>query len=221
MPAFFECYEFEFGLWDRRSMSSPATRNSLLIRICNPRDAVAWEEFVAIYRPILIRVAAARGLQAEDAQEIAQEVLMAVMKSISKFEAGSRVGSFRRWLATITSNKIHDHLRHRRREIAIREIDVAILASLSDQSIDAIDDALDRHWKHQLFILALDVVRPTVQRVTWDAFWKTTMDQLPAERVAKETGLSLGSVYVARSRILSKLRHWVERQSQLGMENLP
>jgi hypothetical protein len=66
-------------------MTSPKTRPSLIIRIADPQDEVAWGEFVDIYEPILIRVGKSKGLQDVDARELAQDVLVTVLKSISTF----------------------------------------------------------------------------------------------------------------------------------------
>jgi RNA polymerase sigma-70 factor (ECF subfamily) len=199
-------------------MTSPATRPSLLIRIADPKDSVAWAEFVAIYEPVLERVAKARGLQADDAKELAQEVLITVMHSISRFEISPRVGSFRRWLATIVGNKIHDFFRAANRHTEVGSRSRVDLHGLKDESLPDIDEQLESQWRHQMFAEAVDAIRNTVEGETWLAFWRTSIDLVPAEEVAQELGVSIGNIYVARSRVISKLRKWVQDRTESDWE---
>jgi hypothetical protein len=71
--------------WRRcASMSStPETRASLLIRVRDPADQAAWHEFVEIYRPVILRLARQKGMQEADADDVAQQVLVAVGKAAS------------------------------------------------------------------------------------------------------------------------------------------
>lgn len=198
-------------------MTSPKTRPSLIIRLGDPHDEVAWREFVEIYQPILIRVGKSKGLQDIDARELAQEVLVTVLKSISTFKLSTQVGSFRRWLATITSNKLRDRLRSQHRSpIELTSIDMD-LNRIGDRSVEEIDASLERQWQHQMFARAVFSIQCHVQPETWQAFWRTSIDLVPPEDVAKELGTSVGNVYVARSRVIAKLRSWVDENADLSL----
>jgi RNA polymerase sigma-70 factor (ECF subfamily) len=170
---------------------------------------------VDLYEPVLIRVAKSRGLQTADAQELAQEVLITVLNSIASFRISPQVGSFRRWMATIMQNKILDHVRCLQR-IGNRAIPMD-LVDVADAAADEIDTLLETQWRYQMFAKAVDAVRDTVQVETWTAFWRSSIDLVPIEQVALELKTSIGSVYVARSRVISKLRRWVlENSSDLA-----
>ncbi len=108
---------------------SPATRQSLLVRLRNPRDGQAWAEFVAIYTPLINRLARARGLQAADAADL--------------------------WAA----DQIHGEFR----------------------------------------------------QSTWQAFWLTAVEGQDARAAARASGILVGAVYIARSRVLARLRSIVEQ----------
>lgn len=70
-----------------------------------------------------------------------------------------------------------------------------------------------------MFAEAVDAIRDTVEKDTWLAFWRTSLDLVPAEQVAKELGMSIGNIYVARSRVISKLRKWVREHTESDWED--
>ena len=90
--------------------SAPETRPSLLIRVRDPADQAAWQEFVEIYRPVILRLAQHKGMQAADAEDIAQEVLAAVAKAVEQREHDPKRAKFRTWLHRVANNIILDAL---------------------------------------------------------------------------------------------------------------
>ena len=83
-------------------MVSPETRASLILRLGDPADDLAWSQFVEIYQPMLYRLASRWGLQDADAREVVQETLLAVAGAIPNYTAKENPGAFRAWLAAIT-----------------------------------------------------------------------------------------------------------------------
>src|SRR5215207_9494030 len=97
--------------------ADPPTRPSLLVRIRNPQDHEAWSQFEEVYRALVIDFALSRQLQAADAQDIWQEVLLALHRNRDHFTYDpSR--SFASWLRTVTLNKIRDRSRRAKRQVA-------------------------------------------------------------------------------------------------------
>ena len=86
--------------------SAPETRPSLLIRVRDPADQAAWQEFVEIYRPVILRLAQQKGMQAADAEDMAQEVLAAVAKAVERREHDPQRAKFRTWLHRVANNAI-------------------------------------------------------------------------------------------------------------------
>src|SRR5262245_31692820 len=97
----------------------PETRDSLLVEVRSPANREAWDQFVLIYRPVIYRLARQRGLQDADAQDLAQQVLMAVAAAIGNYEKSSGAVRFRHWLRRMARNAIVNALARRSHDRAM------------------------------------------------------------------------------------------------------
>ncbi len=188
--------------------SDPATRPSLLVRLRNSRDDQAWVEFTAVYEPVIYRMAQRRGLQDADAREVVQEVLMSVASAIARFDVDA-AGSFRGWLARITRNAAIDQFRKRaasEQATGTSDMQRQLDQLACDQQCR---DEFDQDRRQQLFRWAASEVRRRTGETNWIAFWKTSVDAKPIADVAAELGISEGAVYVARCRVLKRIRELV------------
>jgi RNA polymerase sigma-70 factor (ECF subfamily) len=182
----------------------------LLARLQGPRDEQAWSEFVAIYQPLIYRLIRSRGLQDADARELAQDALAAVARSLAQggdFEGGS----FRAWLSRIARNMMLNYLtRTRPGDRGSGGSDFQRL--LAEQpALDPEQATIyDLEQKRELFCWAADRIRDSFQPVTWQAFWRTSVDGQPVAQAAEALGISVGSVYAARSRVMARLKKIVE-----------
>jgi RNA polymerase sigma-70 factor (ECF subfamily) len=193
----------------------PTTRYSLLLRIADPQNHAAWLEFVAIYEPLVYRVARRRGLQDADARDLCQEVFRAVAGVAHRWEPDPARGSFRGWLSRVARNLTLNALRtQRRRGQASGDSDLARLIDLQPAD-DERSREIDNEYRRRLFELAAEAIEPQFTRTTWQAFWQTAVLSREVSRVAAELGISPGAVYIAKSRVLARLR---ERVSQLAGE---
>ena len=189
------------------------TRPSLILRLGNPADDGAWTEFLQIYEPTLFRLASRWGLQEADAREVVQETLLAVANSIPQFKSSGR-GAFRGWLATITRNKLADHLAKRSKQER-GSGDSKIQAWLNQQASESSTESIwDWQAKRMIFAWAADRVRGQVNASTWQAFYRTSVCGEGVSEVAKELGTREGMIYVARSRVMARLRKAVETWTQ-------
>ena len=189
----------------------PQTRYSLLVRLASPDDAAAWTEFLDIYEGAVLRYCRSRGLQEADARDAAQEVLLAVHQAISDWEPSGRAGSFRAWLLQTAHRTC---LKMLRRQLGR---DRGIGGSSAQRRIeelarsDATGEADEHEWQRWAFCWAAGQVQREVQPATWQAFWQTTVAGQPIADAARELSLSVGSVYIARSRVMARLQGEVRR----------
>jgi RNA polymerase sigma-70 factor (ECF subfamily) len=187
----------------------PETQSSLLIRIRDPQDAAAWGRFVDVYTPFIYGVFRRRGLQAADASDVAQDVMRTVASAISRFDYDRDRGSFRGWLFSVARARLNDHYRTRRRQ-PVGSGETAVHDLLDAQPEPPDEREWENSWRQHLLDLAAQRVREQFEPATWRAFWATAVEGRSVAEVADELGLSTGAVYIARSRVMAKLRKAVE-----------
>ena len=184
---------------------SQLTRASLLFQIRDAQNANAWERFADIYRPIVYGFCRNKGLQAADAEDIAQEVLRTVARAMESFEYDRGKGKFRNWLLTVTRNKLNNFWSRRDRQPRPAG-ESTLEAFIEGEPTPGEQGVWDREYHGRLFAWASDQVRPMVADATWQAFWRTTIDERDGKEVAESLGMSVGAVYVAKSRVLARLK---------------
>jgi RNA polymerase sigma-70 factor (ECF subfamily) len=190
----------------------PATRASLLLRLRDHQDEQAWGEFVAIYSPMLRRLARRQGLQEADAADLAQDVFRAVAGAIERYDLEPAAGSFRGWLFAITRNLILNLLASQRRHPrGSGNSDLRRL--LETRPAPDEDDAALFESEYQRGVLdwAVGKVRGEFNPSVWEAFWRTGVEGRSAQEVASSLRLTVGTVYQYKSRVVVRLRREIER----------
>jgi RNA polymerase sigma-70 factor, ECF subfamily len=186
---------------------TPETRLSLIRRLQSGTDANAWAEFSNIYRPVIVRLASSKGLQAADAEDLAQKVLLAVSRHIVSWKPDPKRGRFRTWLQKIVRNATLNALSRVPQDAAPGG--TTAMRSIADlPQRDAA--AFDGEWKRQTLHWAAGQVRQEFEPATWDAFWLTAVEGQSPKAAATQTGKSLGAVYIARTRIMKRIRETVD-----------
>ena len=189
---------------------SPLTRASLLLQIRDGSNHAAWKEFMNLYGPVVYGFARKRGLQDADAADLMQDVMRSVASAIGQLDYDRSRGSFGGWLFTITRNKIFSFLSARR----VRP--QATGDSATHQILNAHPDVGDSseiwelEYQRRIASLAIDRIKNEFQEATWRAFQLTAQEGFSASEVAQLVGLSTGAVYVAKSRVLARLKAEVE-----------
>ncbi len=188
----------------------PETQLSLIVKIRDAGDEDAWSEFVQIYQPVVQRFVRRHGLQYADAVEITQEVLSRVAKSIESWDANHQKSTFRGWLYRITRNITIDFLRKKKIERQRMASSDAGLSQVADMGNNDQSQEFEREFEKQVFYWAAEKLKPSFKPANWQAFWMSTIDGVPVIDVAKQLQMTPGNVYVARSRIMSRLSELVQ-----------
>lgn len=152
-----------------------------------------------------------RGLQDADAADLAQIVLGRLLIAAPEFRYDPSRGQFRAWLFTITRRELLKMGQRAARQAAasggseVRQI----LEQQPGSDAEQADWDLEYHW--HLFEWAARKVHAEFRAATWQAFWSTAVENREAKQVAEELGMSVGAVYIARSRVLSRIRIEIEK----------
>jgi RNA polymerase sigma-70 factor (ECF subfamily) len=180
---------------------------SLLARL-RAQDGDAWQRLVDLYGTLVYGWCRRRGLRAADAADVGQEVFAGVARGIADFRRDRPGDSFRGWLWGIAQHKLADYWRDRERRLEAEGGSDALrrLAEVPGKDNVSSHDETASGETGALLHRALELVRPEFEERTWQAFWRVTVaGQAPAD-VARELGTSPNAVYIARSRVLGRLR---------------
>jgi RNA polymerase sigma-70 factor, ECF subfamily len=190
--------------------SGNSTSRSLLERLKSDQTH-AWEELVSLYAPLVYCWCRKSPVVEQEIPDIVQNVFQSVSTSIHKFRKDRAGDTFRGWLRTITRNKIADFYRRQDRipsasggtDAHLRMMNVPEAAFEND---DSNQDPEIRAAEHALFHRALELLRKDFEPKTWQAFWRVVVDERTPNEVADELGMRPGTVRVAKSRVLQRLR---------------
>lgn len=183
--------------------SSPLTSLTLLDEVRAPGRAGAWDRFARLYTPLLISWATRNGFQDADAADLAQEVLLKLMAELPRYRRGEGQ-SFRGWLYRVAVNQGRDF----RRRVATRALPGA--DGLSAVAGAPLSEFAEDEYRRAIVNRALALVRPEFGQQTWAAFTRLMIEHLPATDVARELGVSENAVYLARHRVLTRLRREID-----------
>ncbi len=184
-----------------------STHASLLARLRSDPDAEAWTEFTGRYHDLIRGFALRRGLQSADAEDVMQDVFVALTQGMRNFEYDPAKGRFRGFLKTITVRAIGKRQRGRKAPIAQSAAELVIDAAPADDEAD-----WDAEWRQYHLRAAMQRVRMEFRATDLRAFELLTREQREPRSVAAEVGISVDSVYQAKSRILKRLRELVAEQ---------
>jgi RNA polymerase sigma-70 factor (ECF subfamily) len=183
------------------------TSTSLLERLRDRSDSDAWSRMVGLYSPMIRNWLRGYDLATADVDDIAQNVLSAVVANLPRFQHNGRAGAFRTWLRTITVNSVRQQFRmdQKWRQSPGGSAFLASLDELDDPESD-----LSRVWDqaHDAHVLrtAMTWAEAEFEPKTWEAFRRRVLDQEDSSTVAAELELTVNAVQIAKSRVLKRLR---------------
>ena len=170
------------------------------MRLKSADNARAWSRFVELYTPLIYFWARNCGLQAPDAADLVQDVMALLVKKLPEFEYdGSK--SFRGWLRTVTLNKWRD--RYRQKALPVESVSQSALGRVAEPDPESF---WETEYRQQLVNRAMALMREEFTEQTWRACHKYVIEGRPAAEIASELGVSVWTIYAAKSRLLNRLR---------------
>lgn len=166
---------------------------------------------VEVYSPLILSWLKRSGLDGQDADDVLQDVLAVVFRRLPDFQRNERTGSFRAWLRTIAVNCLRDFWRARRRRqkgaglgSGTDEVQ-QMLEQLSDPA-SALSEVWNRDHDRHVTRYLMKLIQPEFSEKSWEAFLRVAVRGETAKEVAEDLEMTLNAVYIARSRVLTRLR---------------
>jgi RNA polymerase sigma-70 factor, ECF subfamily len=185
-------------------MRQPETRPSLIVRLQGQRNELAWTEFVSAYEPFLQSLIRRQGVPDRHVPDVAQQVLAAIARSVASWRDDGNPASFRRWVSRVARNVVIKFMTRERRQIGGQG--GTDLLELLDNVPDASDWEGEQAYKYELILWTAEKVRGEFRETSWKAFWATLIEGRSVTDVAAELGVTPGSIYMSRSRIMARIQ---------------
>jgi RNA polymerase sigma-70 factor (ECF subfamily) len=185
------------------------TNTLLLVGLSDPDNQIAWSEFDERYRPIIVRFARRLGLQEAEAQDSAQDTLLRVVQDFRAGKFDRSRGRLRSWIFTLARSTVLGRRRHAARRHEVRG-DSALEVVADDATLSKF---FDEEWHREVLRAGLSELRTTTRSdpQTVRAFELLVIEERSAPDVARELGMSVNTLYVAKHRTLERLRVILER----------
>lgn len=197
----------------------PETSESLILRIRDPQDALAWSQFMAIYQPVVYRLSRRRGLQHVDAEDLCQQILLSVARAVESWEPRHGGPRFRNWLGRVARNAFLNARFRTKPDRATGSSSVEDLLLDIPDGNDMTTALLDES-RMEAFRWAARQVQMEFSASTWTMFHETTIGGRSIEDVARMLGCSSGAVYVARCRVMQRIKEKVNDVSDFWSAEL-
>lgn len=185
---------------------SSTTRTQFLVALGNTDNSLVWSEFCSRYRPMLVSFGRRLGLQEQDAEDAAQETVMAFLATYREDRYRRQQGRLRSWLYGIASNKIRDIQRRRMRECPLG--DSGGSSDLFEQLADdhTMSEIWDLEWQRAVLSFCIQEVRREVSPTSLQVFDRCVLKKESPDEVAASLDMTRDAVLKAKTRVLSRIR---------------
>lgn len=197
------------------------TRRSLLSRLRNLEDDVSWRDFFETYWKLIYSTATKSGLSDADAQDVVQETVLTVARTIGEFRYNAKAGSFKGWLLNTTRWRILDHLRRRKPDQKLHRstdpTEADGIAHIPDPASDRIEQVWEAEWQQNLLDAAMQRIKRQIAPKHYQAFELYALKGWAATKVAEALGINLAQVHLLKHRVGSLVRKEVKRLQEQGL----
>jgi len=199
------------------------TRWSLLSRLKNRNDEDSWRQFFDTYWRLIYKAGLKSGLTHTEAEDVVQEVVIAVAKKIGEFRTKSAAGSFKAWLLTLTQWRIRDQFRKRARQPQLHSrpsedrTRTATIERVPDPDINGLQAQWDAEWRKHVLQTALERIKAVAKPEMVQVFDFMVNKQWSALKVASRLRMNLAQVYYAKCKVAALLKREIKRLEDYGL----
>jgi RNA polymerase sigma factor (sigma-70 family) len=197
------------------------TRRTLLSRLKDLDDNESWRTFFNTYWKLIYGVALRAGLTSAEAQDVVQETVISVTKSIGTFKYDPNACAFKTWLMKVTRSRVLNQIRSNHRHRAVRlDADegtrTALMEQIPDPAVNGLEAAWEEEWEKNLMDAAITRVKRKVEAEQFQIFDFYMLKQWPVLKVSRTFGVSVGQVYLVKHRISKMIRKEVQTLESKG-----
>lgn len=192
------------------------TRRSLLSRLKNWDDQDSWKVFFDTYWKLIYNTAIRSGLTEAEAQDVVQETVISVSKSLAQSAYDPNKGSFKTYLMRLTGWRIVGQLRKRRPEGKYRnpgadaDDQTDLIEKIPDEAISVLQSHWDEEWETNLIETAIRRVKSKVDPKQYQIFDLYARKNWPVGKVANDLKMTRARVYLAKHRVSNLLKKEIE-----------
>ena len=193
------------------------TRSSLINRLKATINGESWEVFFNTYWELIYSVARRKGLSEADSQDIVQETILKVHKSLDRFQYNRERGSFKGWLCTITRTRLIEHYKKKQRQPPTqqpREDEDDPLVNLADPQGPELDRIWSEEWSRSLIQRSLTFLKQQVSLKQYQIFKCHCIDEWSVKEVCDALNVNAAQVYMAKQRVGKIFAAKLERLKQ-------
>lgn len=193
--------------------SQTHTHASLLARLgdANTNTGAAWADFVDRYGELMRGFCRRYDLQPSDQDDVLQDVLLGLTRSMPGFRYDPAAGKFRSYLKTVVLHAIYRKLCQKSPQGGLEGVDAASQAATASGD-PATDATWEQEWRRHHLRQAMRVIESEFSARDLGAFERYAIAGEGAEHVASELGLTTEALYQIKSRVTRRLAALIEAQ---------
>ena len=189
-----------------------ATRPTLLARLKDWNDQESWKRFFDTYWKLIYSAALKSGLTESEAEEVVQETVLSVAKTMPGFKYDPSACSFKTWLLHLTRKRIADQFRKRpppgarKSSRSAKPQETPTVERVPDPTGLDLERVWDEEWQKNLMDAAMQSVRTQVSSRQYQIFDLYVTKGWSVGEVSRTLHVNAAQVYLAKHRVLALVK---------------